>query len=191
MGDYMVEETSGPRAVRYRRIVMWIHWMTAILIIMQIYIGFVFSDMPRGPDRSFVFAWHKTWGVLILLLAFARLGVRLMNPPPPYPSDYPKWKRFFAVWNHRAFYVLLFALPLTGLAAVSGRADGGWIDLQMGLSFPAIPGIPAENEFGDVHELLVFVTIGLLVLHVAAALHNQFISRSPTAGRMWPFRAPR
>lgn len=191
MADYMVTESTGPRAVRYRRIVMWIHWITVILVLMQVYIGFTFADMPRGPDRTFVFGWHKTWGALILLLALARLAVRLLNPPPPYPSDFPKWERFLAVWNHRLFYVLLIALPLTGLAAVSGRAEGGWVPLQLGLRVPAIPGIPKDNEFGDVHEVLVWTTLTLLVLHVSAALYNQFLSSTYVADRMWPFKARR
>jgi len=38
------------------------------------------------------------------------------------------------------------------------------------------------------HEVLVKVTIALLVLHVSAALYNQFVDRGPVAGRMWPFR---
>ena len=192
MADYMVEENTGQVTVRYRKIVMWIHWITALLVVMQVYIGFTFSDLPRGSEeRAFVFGWHKTWGALILLLALARLAVRLMNPPPPYPSDQPQWKRFIAVWTHRLFYILLIVLPLTGLAAVSGRAEDGWVPLQLGMRLPAIPGIPAENEYGDVHEILVWVTLSLLGLHVAAALYNQFIDRGPVAGRMWPFKALR
>ena len=175
--------------MRYRKIVMWIHWITAILLVMQVIIGFTFHEMPRGPDRAFVFGWHKTWGALILVLALIRLAVRLMNKPPPYPSDQPEWKRFIAVWTHRLFYVLLVALPLTGLAAVSGRAEDGTVPLLFGLSLPAIPGIPRENEFGDVHEILVWSTLALVVLHVAAALYNQFGSSTEVADRMPPFRA--
>lgn len=193
MADYMVEETTGLQAVRYRKIVMWIHWITAILVVMQVYIGFMFHRvLEQGtPERAYVFGWHKTWGALILILALVRLAVRLMNPPPPYPADEPKWKRFIAVWNHRLFYFLLIALPLTGLAAVSGRAEGGWVPLQLGLKLPAVPGVPRENEFGEVHEILVWTTLALVVLHVAAALYNQFVDRGPVAGRMWPFRQTR
>ena len=193
MADYMVEETTGLQAVRYRKIVIWIHWITAILVVMQVYIGFMFHRvLEQGtPERAFVFGWHKTWGALILILALVRLAVRLMNPPPPYPADEPRWKRFVAVWNHRLFYILLIALPLTGLAAVSGRAEGGWVPLQLGLKLPAIPGIPRDNEFGGVHEILVWTTLALVVLHVAAALYNQFVDRGPVAGRMWPFRQTR
>ena len=191
MSNYMVDETTGQAAVRYRKIVMWIHWITAILVIMQVYIGFTFHDMPRGLDRDFVFAWHKTWGALILILALVRLAVRLMNPPPPFPAHYPKWKRALAVWSHRFFYLLLIALPLTGLAAVSGRATDGVVALQLGLSLPAFPGVPKENAFGDIHETLVWVTLALVAIHVAAALYNQFIDRGPVANRMWPFRSTR
>jgi cytochrome b561 len=190
--DYMVEESTGLRAVRYRRIVMWIHWITAILVLTQVYIGFTFHHLPRGTaERDFFFGWHKTLGALVLLLALARLALRLMNPPPPYPSDYPKWQRFVAVWNHRLFYLMLVALPLTGLAAISGRAADGWVKLQLGLKLPAIPGIAAENDFGDVHEVLVWTTLALVVLHVSAALYNQFLSPTNVADRMWPFRARR
>lgn len=193
MNDYMVNATSGPLAIRYRRIVMWIHWITAALVLMQVYIGFMFHRvLEQGtPERAYVFGWHKTWGALILLLALTRLAVRLLNPPPPYPSDHPKWRRFAAVWTHRLFYILLIVLPLTGLAAVSGRAEDGWVPLQLGLRIPAIPGVPKENEFGEVHEVLVWVTLALVVLHVSAALYNQFGDRGPVASRMWPFKATR
>lgn len=191
MADYMVEQSTGLRAVRYRSLVVWIHWITALAVVAQVTIGFVFHGMPRGPERMELFTWHKTVGALILILALLRLAVRLMNPPPPYPSDFPKWERFVAVWNHRLFYLLLIALPLTGLAAVSGRAEDGTVPLQFGLELPAIPGIAEENAFGDVHEVLVIVTLALLLLHVSAALYNQFGSRTNVADRMPPFRSRR
>jgi cytochrome b561 len=81
------------------------------------------------------------------------------------------------------------ALPLTGLAAVSGRAVGGWVQMKFGLKLPAIPGIGPENDFGDVHVLLVVITLALVVLHVSAALYNQFLSPTNVADRMWPFKA--
>ena len=187
MSDYMIEETTGRQAVRYKSIVVWIHWITALFVLAQIFIGLKFADMPKGPERLDLFAWHKTVGVIILLLALIRLSVRLMNPPPPYPADFPKWERAVAVWSHRLFYFLIIALPLTGLAAVSKKAVGGMTDLQGGLKFPVVP-VPA---LGGVHELLAWSLIALLVIHVGAALKNQFFSKTDVADRMPPFRSRR
>jgi cytochrome b561 len=184
----MVEKSTGQTAVRYKSIVVWIHWITAAFVVAQVVIGFTFANMERGPDRMEVFTWHKTIGATILVLALIRLAVRLMNPPPPYPANFPKWERFLAVWNHRLFYVLLIALPLTGLLAVSGMAENGTVPLKFGLALPAVPGIPKENAFGDWHVVLVFTTLALVVLHVGAALYNQFRSETNVADRMPPFR---
>lgn len=186
MADYMVEESSGARAIRYGGLVVAIHWTSAALILTQVWLGFAFHNLPKGtPERAELFLWHKTVGVVILLLALTRLAVRLIDAPPPYPADFPKWERRLAVWNHRAFYFLIIALPLTGLAAVS--KGGAWTKLVYGMNFPTLP-IPA---LGEAHEVLVFITIGLLVIHVLAALKNQFVNRGPVADRMPPFRSTR
>lgn len=186
MNDYMVEQTTGDRAARYRPVVVAIHWLTAALVVTQVWLGFSFADLPKdAPERAELFTWHKTVGVAILILALVRLAVRLINPPPPFPAELAAWERAFAVWTHRLFYFLLIALPLTGLAAVS--KGGPSTELAGGLSVPTVP-IPA---LGGAHEILVFSTLALLVLHVAGALKHQFIDRGPSADRMWPFRSTR
>ena len=186
MPDYMVQETSGTRAIRYASLVVAIHWLSAALILTQIWLGFAFGNFPKGSaERAELFTAHKTVGVVILLLALARLAVRLIDAPPPYPDSFPKWERRVAVWSHRTFYFLMIALPLTGLAAVSKRAVGGWTELAGGTWFPVVP-FPG---LGGVHEPLAFAMIGLLVVHVLAALKNRFLAGGPVAGRMPPFQA--
>jgi cytochrome b561 len=96
------------------------------------------------------------------------------------------------VWNHRAFYFLLIVLPLTGLIAVSGMSPTGTTQLAGGITIPIIPGIGHDTgeTSGDLHVILVFTTIALLLLHVAAALQQQFFEHDRAAGRMPPFHAP-
>ena len=106
--------------------------------------------------------------------------------------DLPAWRRHAAVWNHRAFYFLLIALPLTGLTAVSGMTTGPTTTLVGGIPFPVIPGVSKATgaTSGDLHVVLVYTTIALLLLHVGAALFQQFVEHDRTAGRMPPFQAP-
>ncbi|HEU4961553.1 MAG TPA: cytochrome b [Sphingomonas sp.] len=177
--------------LRYNDTAIALHWLTVVLILAQLYVGFTFADMPRGPQQAQWFTWHKTIGATILVLSLIRLAWRLAHEPPPFPEDLPRWERIAAVWNHRIFYVLLIALPLTGLATISA-GHAGTTSLLGGVPLPLIPGVtePAGDTLGGVHEALVFITIALVVLHVAAALKHQFVDRARVAGRMPPFRTP-
>jgi cytochrome b561 len=178
--------------LRYTNGAILLHWLMAALVVVQVWIGFTFHNMPRGPERADMFLWHKTVGATILVLAIVRLIWRLMHKPPPFPDDLPHWERIVAVWNHRIFYALLIVIPLTGLSAVSGGAEEAMTPLKFGLALPVIPGLSeaAGDLFGGVHEALVKLTIALLLIHIAAALKHQFIDRARVAGRMPPFQAP-
>ncbi len=190
---------SVPEAVpqdpirRYSNVAVTIHWLTVALVLTQVTIGFTFAEfMELGPARDQLFIWHKTIGATILVLALIRLAYRLMNPPPPFPPELPHWRRIVAVWNHRLFYLLLILLPLTGLLTVSGMTKGPTTPLIGGIPLPVVPGVTEamHDLFGDVHVALVVTTITLLLLHVGAALYQQFVEHDRTAGRMPPFHAP-
>ncbi|HEV2594320.1 MAG TPA: cytochrome b/b6 domain-containing protein [Sphingomicrobium sp.] len=190
---------SVPQAVsqdpirRYSNTAVALHWITVVLVLTQVVLGFAFAEfMARGRAQAEVFAWHRTLGALILVISLIRLAYRLANPPPPFPTELPRWRRFAAVWNHRAFYFLLIALPVTGLIAMSGLSPDAHTTLAGGIRIPVIPGIGRETAetSGDLHVVLVFTTIALLLLHVAAALQQQFFEHDRAAGRMPPFHAP-
>ena len=176
---------------RYSNVAVSLHWITVLLVLTQVWLGFTFAEMERGPGRAMYFTWHKTVGATILVLSIIRLLYRLKNPPPPFPPELPRWERVVAVWNHRAFYFLLIALPLTGLIAVSGRADTWSTPLVGGIPLPVVPGVSESTGemSGGVHEVLVFTTLALLLLHIGAALKQQFFDRpGRMSGRMPPFQ---
>ena len=177
---------------RYTAVATGLHWVIALLLFVQIYVGWTFGDMARGPARDLWFDWHKTLGFTILLLSLGRLTWRLLNPPPALPPETPVWERLLAGLSHIAFYIILIGLPLTGWAAIStGRAalTSDMAQLVGGLSWPLIPGLPRSihEPMEGVHELLVKVTYALVILHVGAALKHQFIDNGRLAGRLWPF----
>ena len=183
-------EIADQVPLRYASPAVAIHWIVVALLLTQVWLGFTFADMARGPARAEYFTWHKTVGATILVLTLIRLGYRLMNPPPPYPESMPDWRRTAAVWSHRLLYLLMIALPLTGLTAVSGVSSAPTTPLAGGIPLPTIPGVSkaAGEMSAGVHEVLVYSTIALLVIHIGAALYEQFAARDGVAYRMPPFR---
>jgi cytochrome b561 len=192
MADRAIEARPQEPLLRYSNVNVAFHWVTAALVLFQIWLGLSFADMAEGPHRANLFTWHRTIGAIILLTVLARLTYRLMNPPPPYPPQLPRWERVAGTWNHRLFYLLLIALPIGGLLAVSGHTPGPTISLLGGVAIPKIPGISEQlgDTAGDVHSAAAWLLIVLIVLHAGAALKHQFWDRNRAAGRMPPFRDP-
>ena len=185
-----VPETAPQSAVlRYSNATVTFHWITVVLVLTQAYLGFTFALSDEGPARDAVFVWHKTVGMIILLLTLARLAYRLKNPPPPFPPELPAWERFAAVWNHRLFYTLLIAMPIVGFIAVSGFASGPTTPIAGGIQIPVIPGISRDTGelAGEVHEIAAFLLVALILVHIAAALKHQFVDRWRGSARMPPF----
>lgn len=188
-----MSQPSGSIAPSYNNVSVALHWLIAALLLAQIYVGWTFGDMERGPDRALWFDWHKALGFTILALSILRLVWRLMNPPPPFPAAMPAWERTLARINHTLFYVVLLGLPLTGWAYVStgsGTAEAGAMSLFGITNWPIIPGLPrgAHDGFEEAHEILVTITNALIVLHVGAALKHQFIDKRRELNRMPPLR---
>ena len=177
---------------RYSNVTVAFHWITVVLVVAQAIVGFGFHRFSEGPLRAELFTWHKTIGPLILLITLARLWYRVKNPPPPFTPELPHWERIAAVWNHRLFYILLIAMPLVGLAAISGGADEPTTELVGGIPFPLIPGISEQTGdfLGEVHMVAAWVLVAAILIHVAAALKQQFYNRWRLAARMPPFQAP-
>jgi cytochrome b561 len=185
-----VPETAPQSAVlRYSNTAVAFHWVTVALVVAQAIVGFGFHRFSEGPLRAELFTWHKTIGPIILLVTLARLWYRLKNPPPPFPPELPQWERIAAVWNHRLFYTLLIAMPLVGLAAISGGAEEPTTRLVGGIPFPLIPGISKGlgDILGDIHMLAAWLLVLSILIHVAAALKHQFVDRWRGSARMPPF----
>ncbi len=175
----------------YTRTAVSLHWVLAVLILLQLLLGWLFHEVLEGDARLLAFEAHKTLGVTILLLSLVRLAWRLLHRPPPFPASMAAWEKLAAHLNHWAFYVVMVALPVTGYAAVStGRRaiEAGYLTILGGVQLPLLP-LPKDTHhfFEESHEFLVIATFVLLALHVGAVLKHHFIDRDEIPGRMLPF----
>lgn len=185
---------ARPADQRYGTVAMVLHWTIAALILVQIGLGWYMNELL--PDHSAaqdrITSLHISIGLTTLLLVLVRIGWRLINPPPPMPLDLAGWERALAGATHVLFYVLILALPLTGWAMVS-LGKGGisfW-----GLPWPHLPGMghlaganprALRKLLQRTHtNILIWIVLANLALHVAGALKHQFDGH-PVLWRMLP-----
>jgi cytochrome b561 len=168
-----------------------LHWIIVLLIINQWLIIQRAHSLPKGPALISALAWHKSFGITVLLLAVVRLLWRWMNPVPDLSAETRPWERVLAKVSHVLLYVLIFALPLSGWTMSSARSFPvswfGWVQL---------PDLVAPNPdlyktLHEVHEVLFNVLVVVAALHVAGALKHHFIDRNDVLKRMLPFGGAR
>lgn len=162
----------------------WLHWLTAALILVQIPLGVMAVNWRLSPTKLELFLWHKSLGLLLLLLVLARVGLRLAGPTPRLPPDMSGWERGAARASHFLLYALMLALPLSGWV-INSAAN---VPLRVFGLFP-LPDITPPNEaLADaaerVHAGLVIALVLLLVAHVAAALRHHYGRRNDVLVRM-------
>lgn len=145
-----------------------LHWLIVALVFFQLVFGDAMSHSLRAIRRGEVVdpgvatqaTLHIWVGFAILAAVAIRIVLRLTNGAPPLPEG-PAIFALLARLTHIAFYVLLVAMPVTGILAY-------WF----------IPSL------GGLHELGKPVFIVLIILHVLAALWHQFWLRDGLLMRM-------
>lgn len=189
--------TSEP-ANRYTSVAIALHWLIALLVIGQLAGGLYMHDLPKErADLKFeLYQWHKSFGVTILALTLVRLGWRLTHPAPPLPATMPRWEKIAARISHFGFYVLLIVLPLIGWLVVSSSPLANSVQTYLFgvIHWPHLPffeGVENRRDlsrnFAELHKYVAFGIIGLIALHVGAALKHQFFNRDIVLSHMLPF----
>jgi cytochrome b561 len=188
-------DTARP-ARRYTRIAMLLHWLVALLIVINVVLIWSVDLIPEDSIR-FVIDTHKSTGITVLGLVLLRILWRIAHPPPPLPAAYPVWEKRGAHFAHLILYALILALPLSGWMHDSAWKAAAEVPMQwFGLfEWPRIGAImtmepAAKLSFhaisGAVHVWLSYALYILFALHVGGALKHQFIDREPELERMLP-----
>ncbi|TXS95949.1 cytochrome b [Parahaliea maris] len=168
----------------YGWIAIALHWLMALAVFGMFGLGLYMVEL------TYYDAWyhgslatHKAIGILVALAFVARLLWRVVNPRPGGLATRALENRA-AHLVHWVLYGLLAAIFVSGY--LISTADGREIEVFGLFGVPAtLTGEHQEDIAGEVHEILVWVTMTLVVLHALAALKHHFISRNSTLKRMF------
>lgn len=183
---------TASAAKRYSTVAMILHWIIAIAVIVMWRLAEAAEHAPSKEEGMAIMANHKALGIVILVLSLARLGWRIINPPPALSPNLKPWERILAHGTHMLFYVLLLGLPIGGWIGSSFYRMG--VDVWSVFTLPALP-LPKNEDIGhfifEAHAAGGTFLLLLVVLHVAGALKHHFVDRDGNIFRMLPFGKPK
>lgn len=171
---------------RYGVVAQAFHWLIAALIVTQFTLAYMADDLPLGAHKLALLARHKSFGMTVLMLAILRLLWRLRHRPPDLPDHMTSLERKLARATHIAFYVLLFAMPLTGWMMSSAKNYSvSWFGL---FTWPNLVG-KSEAAFDFLratHDTMSLILLSIAILHILAALKHHFWNKDHVLLGMLP-----
>jgi cytochrome b561 len=145
----------------------------ALLIIGLFFFGLSLESFDKEVRGVWV-NYHKLGGVLVVLLLLVRSLLRMLTPPPAFPASMGPAFAMAAHLGHKALYLLMLFVPLSGMAMsmAAGRGINFYL-FQLNSPFEANKAL--AKQLHEVHEIASFLLIALIVGHVAVALYHQFV----------------
>lgn len=152
----------------YSGVQIALHWVIVLLVLFQLIFGesmttvvdAVADGKTPDPTDQALANGHYWSGIAILVLVALRIIIRLIQGAPEPVGDGLQLKAAKAI--HAIFYLLLIAVPATGLLALYVSPD-----------------------IGDIHAIGKPVFIAFIVLHALGALYHHFKLKDETLRRMF------
>ncbi len=192
-------------AVRYTKTAKVLHWLIAIGIFGMFALGWYMSDLLKDAPKQIaydlfdwgIYTWqlseavsprtlyfnlHKSIGITLFALIILRVLWRLTHQPPVLLSSYQEIERKLANGAHHLLYLLMVALPLSGLImAVSSKYGVKWFGLEF---IKGLDNTPMRELFKEVHEIIGLIILLVIIVHILGALKHKLIDKDETLNRM-------
>jgi cytochrome b561 len=182
--DFMTYGTLPPGG--YPASSKWLHWLVALSVLTTVPIGLLLPYLAPGPTQDGLYNFHKSLGILILVLMVLRVLNRFaVGAPAPEPG-LARWQRAVSSAVHGALYLLLIVQPIVGY----------WANSAFGAATPVfglfqIPAMVATDQaFAErlfaLHRWIGILIALLVAMHIGAALQHFLIFRDSVLQRMLP-----
>jgi cytochrome b561 len=179
--------TDSNSALRvFDRTTRLMHWLTAGLMLLVFGLAFSIDLATSRSSHTVFLQLHRSVGLTVWVLTMGRLVWRHFAKYPNWPSDMSQIMRVAAMASEYALYALLLVQPILGLLQTS--AHGDHVDLFFIGQLPAL--IQKDRALAQqlliLHKSVGFSLLGLITLHVSAALFHHFWRRDDTLTAMLP-----
>ena len=148
-----------------------LHWVSALLLIIQIPLGFYLVDLDFGTDRLSIENIHIVIGLSIFYLVILRLIIKIINPTPKLEPSIFKGQRILALLNHVLLYVTILSITISG---VFKKLFNGETLIIFFKKIKINDNFEQAELFYEIHVLSNYLMIGLIALHISAVIIHKF-----------------
>ena len=161
------------------------HWAIALAVVGLVGLGAWMVGLTYyDPWYYDSLALHKAIGIVVLALALAKFGWKLVDRNPGFGPEVKPHERAGATAMHWLLNALMVLLPVTGY--LISTSEGAGIDMFGLFDVPALVDVTAGTRdlAIDIHFYVAYGGIALVGMHIIAALKHHFVDRGSTLRRM-------
>ena len=158
------------------------HWISAVLLFIQIPLGFYLVDLDFGPERLTVEDIHVTVGLSIFYLVILRLLYKIFNPTPELEPSIFKGQRFLAKLNHIMLYVTILSITISGIFK---KLFNGETLIIIFKKIKIQDNFELGELFYDIHVISNYVLIALIIIHILAVITHKLFFNDNLLKRMF------
>ena len=156
-----------------------LHWLMAFLIIANLAIGFYMKDFIANDaqNRFEIYDFHKSIGVLVIILLVFRIINRHIHKAPALPESFKKLDVNLAKIGHISLYILMLIVPVSGYLMSS---FAGYPVKFFGVELPAFldTNFTFAKICSEAHEISAIALIALIAIHILAIFKHRFFDKT-------------
>ncbi|MDB4189096.1 cytochrome b/b6 domain-containing protein [Candidatus Pelagibacter sp.] len=150
------------------------HWLTAAGLIAQIPLGFYLVDLDFDQSRVDIENYHILFGLIIFYVTLVRLIFKVLKPIPDFKGSAFLGQKFIARLNHLLLYLTLLTVTISGILKKLFNGESLVVFFKkINLTY----NYELSEQFYSIHILANYALIGLITLHILAALFHKFFLR--------------
>ena len=178
--------TYGTRTDHYPATSKVLHWSVAVCVLTTAPVAITMTRIAKGPTQDFLYNFHKSLGVLILILMVLRLINRLVAGAPIADPGIVPWQKTVSSVVHTSLYALLFVMPVVGYIANSAYGAATPFFGLLNLPMLVEKNETLATQLFAIHRWVGWLVILIVLVHVSAALYHYLIRRDDVLKRMLP-----
>ena len=158
---------------KYGLLAKLFHWITFIILILQIPFGFYLVGLEFSDRRIDLENIHILIGILVFYITLFRLIWKFFNPSATDGNSFFKGQIFIAKVNHFFLYLSIFTITISGILKKLYMGERlNFLFFEYGFNQD---NFLLADTFYEVHIYANYLLIALVTLHIFAVIIHHVV----------------